>query len=253
MLPARTDLRMVDPPELLILTTKSYDTAGAVEQCRPWAGDDLMVLTLQNGLWNFEQLRAWKRLDAFGGTTTMGATLVAPGRVRIAGLGRTLIGSEDNPEGALHIIRAFASCGIPAEHSHDIEAEIWGKVIISSCINPLTAILRVPNGKLLKSETLVRLMREISREGVSVARSMGVILPARNMHARARSVARDTSANFSSMLQDVMKNKRTEIFQINGAISDLARRQGIEAPLNRALTAMVQALEPAVRRGTQKG
>jgi len=63
----------LEPPDLIIVTVKAYDTPDAVRVCLPWARADTRVLTLQNGLGNLEQMRAWKGRAAFGGTTTMGA------------------------------------------------------------------------------------------------------------------------------------------------------------------------------------
>ncbi len=251
-LPAHTSISNSPPPDLIIVTVKAYDTQNAVRQLRGHVRDDTMILTLQNGLGNLELLREWRGIDAFAGTTTMGATLLSPGKVRISGLGKTMIGSEENPEGALHIVRAFAESGVPVEHSHDIVSEIWAKIIVSSCINPLTAVLRVPNGKLLQSEIVRRLMKEVCIEGEQVANVMGIRLPSKDMYARTRAVALHTAPNLSSMLQDVMKGRRTEISQINGALYEIASRHDLTAPLNAILTAMVSAMSDG-QRGWQKG
>jgi 2-dehydropantoate 2-reductase len=57
-------------------------------------------------------------------------------------------------------------------------------------------------------------------------------------------VAKDTAENRSSMLRDVESGRRTEIEQINGMICKVGMAYDAPAPLNRALTAMVRALEP---------
>ena len=46
-----------------------------------------------------------------------------------------------------------------------------------------------------------------------------------------------------SMLQDVEAGRQTEIDFLNGAIVDFGERHGVDAPLNRALTALVKGLE----------
>jgi 2-dehydropantoate 2-reductase len=71
------------------------------------------------------------------------------------------------------------------------------------------------------------------------------------MYARVRAVARDTSRNLSSMLQDVKRGSRTEIGQINGAFCRTGGDKGIPTPLNNALVAMVGSLERVGRQ--QKG
>jgi 2-dehydropantoate 2-reductase len=241
-LKALETVRGLEPPELVIITTKAYDTADAVRSCRPWTDEGTMVLTLQNGLGNLELLRKWKRAKAFGGTTTIGANLLSPGTVRVSGLGRTVIGSDVDPDGARAIVSAFKSCGLLAEDEENISEAIWSKAIVNACINPIAAVLRVPNGKLIESSVISHLMKDVSLECEAVARGAGVGVFSGSMYSRARAVCRDTRKNVSSMLQDVLRGRRTEIGQINGAICYLGNRYGISTPLNDALVAMISPM-----------
>ena len=97
----------IHSPDLLLVSTKAYDTESAIEACRKHVGPDTVVLTLQNGLGNLELLRAWKGQLAFGGTTTMGAALVSPGIVRVSGLGQTVIGADGQNDIAGKIADSF--------------------------------------------------------------------------------------------------------------------------------------------------
>ncbi|MBN1677828.1 MAG: 2-dehydropantoate 2-reductase [Candidatus Thermoplasmatota archaeon] len=239
---ARLTVAGLEPPELIIVTVKAYDTKGFVEACRKWAGPHTRVLTLQNGLGNLEMLREWKGKAAFGGTATMGAQLLSPGKVRVSGLGRTTIGADRDPGGAEGIVRMFVSCGLPAVVEEDISTEIWSKASVSACINPLTAILRVANGALAESDAVVRLVSEICRECAMVASAEGISITPTRIEARVWKIAEDTSDNRSSMLRDVEMGRRTEVEQINGAFAGMAVRHGISVPINRALTAMVCTL-----------
>ncbi len=233
------------PPDLILLTTKAYDTKSAVVSLSGPAWHDASVLTLQNGLGNLEVLRAWKGPKAFGGTTTMGAQLASAGHVKVSGLGRIVIGADQDEAGARGIADMFSGCGLTAGVTKDILAEIWAKAVVNSCINPTTAVLRVPNGRLLESETIVHLMSDICDECVTVAESAGVTLPEKRMMDRVRSVAEGTAANRSSMLRDVELGRRTEIGQLNGMICRIGAANGVPTPLNRAMAAMVEAMQPA--------
>ena len=239
----RETVEGLDPPDLMLLTTKAYHTKSVVDALMrlPWT--DTPVLTLQNGLGNLELIRAWKGPQAFGGTTTMGASLLSPGNVRISGLGRTIIGSDLDALGAKRLAEAFSACGLIVDVKVDVAAEIWAKAIVNACINPLTAILRVPNGKLLESETVSRLMSELCDECIAVAKAAGVVVPDMMMN-RVSAVAADTAENRSSMLRDVELGRRTEILQMNGMMCKVGSHHGVRTPLNRAMTAMIEALEP---------
>jgi 2-dehydropantoate 2-reductase len=229
--------------DLLIITTKAYDTMSAVDACRDWAAPSTGVLTLQNGLRNLDIIRGWKGPRAFGGTTSLGASLMGPGHVEVSGLGRTIIGSDLDPAGASEISAALAECGLPAEVKRDVRGEIWSKGIVNACINPATAVLRVPNGTLLDSEAVTELMGGVCEECQAIAEAHGVLLPYPDMFSVVKAVARDTARNRSSMLRDVELGRRTEIREINGAFVGLAEEKGVRVPLNKALVAMVEALE----------
>ena len=233
----------LEPPRLLIVCTKAYDTQNAVDACRHFVDEDTMVLTLQNGLGNLEILRKWRKNRAFGGTTTMGAALVSPGIVRVSGLGVAVIGSDLDASGAIEIASAFESSGLPARVRRDIISEIWAKAIVNACINPMTSILRVSNGRLLSGPTISRFMREVSIECEHVTRAEEINLPQEEMYSRVQSVCRNTSNNLSSMLQDIMNGRHTEIQQINGVFCSTGRRSGIPTPLNDTLVASVSSLE----------
>lgn len=248
---ASESIEGLEPPELLVISTKAYDTPDAIAACRDWASDDSLVLTLQNGLGNLEALREWKGDRALGGTTTLGAMITSPGVVRISGLGKTVIGSDTDASAARSVARAFSVSGIPVTTEDDVFGAIWSKAVVSACINPTTAVLRVPNGELLHSRVIVRLLDAVCSECVMVAGSCGVDLRTRALQSRVRAVARETAKNMSSMLQDVQHGRRTEIAQINGAFCRLGESHGVRAPLNRALTSMVVSLRPNT--GRQKG
>lgn len=232
----------IEPPDFMILTTKAYDTKSAIDHLSNLQWDKTLALTLQNGLGNLELMRAWKGPKAFGGTTTMGAQLLSPGRVKVSGLGRTVIGADLDEAGARKIADAFSGVGLKVEIKRDIVAEIWAKAVVNSCINPVTAVLRVPNGRLLESETIIHLMSDICDECVTVAESAGVALPETDMMCRVRSVAEETAGNRSSMLRDVELGRKTEIGQLNGMMCELGMAKGVSTPLNKAMAAMVGAM-----------
>lgn len=240
---AREDISGLPSPDLLIVTTKAYATSAVIETCREWALDDTIALTLQNGLGNIEQLRDWKGDLAIGGTTTTGASLTSPGVVRIADIGRTVLGSDANPGSARSIAAAFRAAGMPTRTTEDIQGEIWSKAIVNATINPVTAILRVTNGELIKSRVVSRLMKEICSECEAVAYGCEISLPHRSMYKRTRSVARRTASNKSSMLRDIELGRRTEVRNINGEICRMGLDARVPTPVNAALVAMIESLE----------
>ena len=128
------------------------------------------------------------------------------------------------------------------EVREDAQAIVWGKLVISAALNPLTALLRVPNGALLDRPAARTLMRELAQEAAGVAAAQAVRLPFPSPQEAAERVARQTAENRSSMLQDVLRGAPTEIDAINGAVVRLGEESGVPVAANRFIWRLVKAL-----------
>ncbi len=225
-----------------IVLVKSWQTETAASELAECLASDGLALTLQNGLGNYEILAGALGPQRVAlGTTTAGATLLGPGLVKPAGNGSVSIQAHAHL-GELPV--ALRSAGFNVDIVPDAQVLLWSKLVINSAINPLTALLHVPNGELLRRPTAKALMRALAEETAAVAAAEGVKLVFGDPGAAVEEVARETAGNYSSMLQDVRRGAPTEIDAICGGIVQTANRQGIPAPLNEAcwrlVTAMVQ-------------
>jgi 2-dehydropantoate 2-reductase len=235
------DLTDVAPPDVVILTVKSYDTASAVEALRPfWKASSF--LSLQNGLGNVELL-AERSARVLGGVTYHGVTFLGPGTVKHAGSGDIWVGPfrGTSLEDAERIAAAFGESGLNASATESIAAVLWEKAVVNACFNPLTGLLHAYSGALVASDSLMECSALVIQEAVAVARAHGVALDRDRLIDRVRAVSSATSRNRSSMLQDMAKGRRTEIEAINGAIHRMGGQRGIECPVNRLLTLLVTA------------
>jgi 2-dehydropantoate 2-reductase len=227
-------------PFALVLV-KSWQTSRAVKQLEDCLAEDGLALTLQNGLGNYEQL-----VKALGagrvalGVTTVGATLVEPGLARQSGEGLVSVGAHPQ---IMPLAGWLRSAGFVIEDAQDANALLWGKLVINAAINPLTAILGVPNGELLNRPSAHALLKAAARETAAVAVSMGMSLPYPDPVAAAESTARRTADNFSSMLQDIRRGAPTEIDAICGAVVRAGEQMGVPTPINRTFWDLVKAIK----------
>jgi len=232
--------------DLMMLCVKSYDTEGALSETVPLLRKGMVVLTVQNGLGNVEKIaHAVGKENTLGGITAHGATDLGSGKIRHAGKGETIIGalSETRKELVEEIARVFNKAGIETSVTDDVLGMVWSKAVINAAINPLTAILRLRNGELLDYPETRDIMREAVEEAVRVARAKGVNLKWSDPVLQTERVCQATAENYSSMLQDILRHKRTEIDYINGAIVREGDTLGVSAPVNNALTQLVKAIE----------
>lgn len=231
--------------DLVFVATKSYDTAAAMRALRRFAGKSVFV-TLQNGLDNPDVLAQTAR-RVVAGTTAHGVTLLGPGEIRHAGVGDTTIGawSGASDTDVIRVRDLFDEAGIRTRIISDIRSELWAKLVVNASINPLAALAGVPNGRLVQDPDLRELLEAVARETAYVAHAAGARLDAEALIRRTRLIARRTAANRASMLQDLDRGHRTEIDAITGAVLREAERLDMDAPLNRALLALVKAREAA--------
>ncbi len=230
--------------DLAIILTKAYDTPAAAEHCEPLVATDTAILTLQNGLGNYEVLQEhFPAEQVLAGTTASGATLLAPGRVRQAGLDEIIIGSPaSNQALAEYVAGLLRSAGLETRVTHDVDALLWRKVLVNSAINPLTALTGRRNGDLLQIPELVKLLEEVATEVYQVGEAVGIDWGSFAPQAAVKKVCQATAANQSSMLQDILAGRQTEIDYITGAVANAAERHGAAAPLCQCLTALVEGL-----------
>jgi len=232
--------------DLVIIFVKAYDTEKALRGAVSLIGDKTLVLTLQNGLNNLEKITdITGKSRVIGGITAHGATQLGYGYIRHAGVGETVIGSLKGEEikEISKIKELLDSCGMKTSITDDVEGTIWSKLIINAAINPLTALTLLKNGEIIEYSELLDVQQRVVEEGCAVARAKGVTIHYRDPVEKVKDVCRATAPNKSSMLQDIVSGKRTEIDYISGAIVSEGSNYHIPTPYNDILTRLVRALE----------
>lgn len=232
------------PVDAALVLVKSYQTPEAVARVQAALSANGVAVTLQNGTGNLEQLQAALGQRATLGTTSLGATLERPGVVRHAGEGPIHLAPPAAARPAFDdLVAALRAAGFDVRLTEDVAGLVWGKLAINAGINPLTALLAVPNGFLAEHRACRRLMAEAAREVGAVAAAQGIDLPYDDPAAAALDVARRTAANHSSMLQDRMQGRPTEIDAICGAVVAAGQRHNVPTPVNRLLLRWMREME----------
>ncbi|MFC6838100.1 ketopantoate reductase family protein [Halomarina ordinaria] len=244
---ATTDPGTVSPPDLALVFVKSTQTDVALDGARPLLDERVDVLSLQNGLGNAEDIAGYvPERNVVAGVTTHGATLEGPGRVFHAGSGPTRIGRYfvDDDDRVDAIAGAFTAAGLPTTVSDAIRDDIWEKVLVNVGINAPTALARVENGALARTQEGRRVVEAAVHEAVAVARHEGCTIRD-DIVDHVVDVAERTGTNASSMLQDVRAGRETEVERIHGAVVRRAARHDLAVPVNRTLADLVRLAQGA--------
>ena len=240
------DPKEIGPCGLVIICVKSYSTEDACKDIKELVSEKTSVLTLQNGIGNVQVLNDYFGSDkVIAGVTNHGSTLLGAGRVRHAGKGDTIIGmAKAKTLGPIRDVADILSkAGLETKVSKDIDSVIWSKLVINVGINALTGITRLKNGGLIQHAGTREILRSAVHEAVKVVKRKRIKLAYDDPIQKVESVCKATAANISSMLQDVLNGKRTEIDYINGAITRQGKSLSIPTPVNEVLTNLVKTIE----------
>ena len=228
-----------DKFDYLFLTTKAYDTMKATIQYKALIDSSSWLIILQNGVGNEEVVKKYcEENKIIRVVTSHGAIIEKPGKVRHTGLGFTKIGFAfskpqvtDPAHEKLILLKTLLDAGgIKTEIVDNIIECSWEKAFVNIGINAIGALTRLNNGELLE-----------------VAKLRGIVLSERDYRDLMYSVAEKTYNNKNSMLQDILKDKPTEIDFLNGKIVEFAEELGLKVPINELLTFLIKGLERSFR------
>ena len=233
--------------DFVIFLVKAGQTTAAVNRIGPLIGPATLLVSLQNGIGHESVLsKIVKPEQIVLGTTAQGATLLSEGCIRHAGKGPTTLGlvihNPDTMDRLISLTTLLKDVGWPAQIVEDIYPYIWRKLIVNVGINALTALSGLANGELLKHKESLQLQELAVTEAWDLSKNKGVALGLSLDDAieMVRSVCKATAQNRSSMLQDRIKNRHTEIDYINGAVTNMGKKLGLATPVNETLTLLVR-------------
>jgi 2-dehydropantoate 2-reductase len=232
--------------EVVIVLTKANTMERALSGSLPYLGAARAIVVIPNGLGCGEAAaRLLPANRVIHGATAAGAVLEGDAVVRETVIGTTYLGRLDSPaDGTLvEIADLLNSAGLKNETCDHVESWIWTKLLINVAFNAVTAVTGLRNGALVETDSGKRLLELILAEVTAVARASGVELQCEDALSYVTEVGSEIALNQSSMLQDLLRKRPTEVDFLNGAVADTAARLGIPAPVNEALTHLVHMKE----------
>lgn len=228
----------MDPADVVFICVKAYDTASAIAAVLPAIREHTVVISMQNGLGNLDEMAKLVHPDRLlAAITTAGSTYLGPGHIRYAGAGVTTLApfTQAGEPQAQRMADLLIGASIIAATAVDINAMLWSKLVINASICPVSVVSGLTNGRILQSPEWSRRLFQSAEEAFAVARAKNIRLLYENPVQSVREVCANTAGNLSSMLQDYRRGKKTEIEAINGVIVREADARGVPAPVNRQL------------------
>jgi 2-dehydropantoate 2-reductase len=260
---AANELTLSDDPSIfshagaVLVTVKSADTVEIADIIARHAPSDAVIVSLQNGVGNVGVLR--ERLPGrrvLAGMVPFNVIAMGEGRFHRATSGDIVIEQD-----AAGTAERLSVPGLKMRPTANIAGVQWGKLIVN-LNNALNALSNLPLRQQLSQRAWRRLFADQMAEGLAAIKADGITpvsatpipaswtphllrLPDTMFEIMlGRTMKIDPSAR-SSMWQDLQRRRRTEIDYLQGVITGIADRRGLQAPLSRRIVALIKAAEAA--------
>ena len=240
--------------DYVLVCTKSFDSesaAGELSRHTALFHRNTKIVLCQNGWGNAEIFASFFPEDQiYNARIITGFSCTKPNEVAVTVHADAIhIGSQygANPENVRVICAAIENGDIPCVATADIGKDLWAKMLYNCALNPLGAILGVPYGRLGESPDTRRVMEGIVKEVFDVMLAAGYethwASPDSFLKAFYSNQLPETAAHESSMLQDIRRQKPTEIDALNGAVIEIGRQHNVPTPFNTTAYALVRFIE----------
>jgi len=240
-----SDLAAARDAEIVLFCVKTTDTAATARALAPLLAKSALVVSMQNGVDNAEQIQAASGLHALAAAVYVAASVPSPGTVKHVGRGDLVVGPKN--VATERIAAVFERAGVPCKISDHLATELWTKLVWNCGLNAVSALGKATYGDIIANEDARQLVEGAVFEVIFVAKATGVHLPLfddpKAAMAGGYRIAEAMAATRSSTAQDMMRGKKTEIDSLNGFIVRKGRALGVPTPINHALFSLVKLAE----------
>lgn len=240
---AMQDIADAGPLDLVLITVKLWSTEDVAQALKPLAEAGTSVVSFQNGVTQYEVLRATLPAGSLlGGVTFISAHIESPGViVHNNELQALHFGEFDGTrsERVAAFARACEDAGIDAQVSDHIERLIWQKFVFLVGLSATTAAMRQPIGAIRDNEQARAFLFDVMNEVVSVGRARGVDLAPDFADDRLAFCDTLPAGMTASLYHDLKQGNRMELPWLSGAVVDYGLEKGVPTPCNRAVSAIL--------------
>jgi 2-dehydropantoate 2-reductase len=242
---AAADIDSVRDAEIVLFCVKTTDNAGTARAIAPVLAPGALVVSLQNGVDNVQQIREAAGIEALPAVVYVAASVPEPGRVKHVGRGDLVVGPRNAK--TERFANLFERAHVPCRISENILGELWTKLTWNCALNAVSALGKAKYGQIAASEDARKVVENIVKELLAIAYASNIQMPGLEEFsaalAGALKIATQMSGALSSTAQDLNRGKLTEIDSLNGYIARRAAELGVPAPLNHALYTLIKLAE----------
>jgi 2-dehydropantoate 2-reductase len=246
---ATDDASSAGVQDLVLFTVKMYHNASAIETVRPMVGPDTVLLTLQNGIDNGDELA-----EAFGpgpgstqspvmiGSVYMEGRIQVPGVVTQRGPGMAVFGEMApgiTPRGE-RLLKVFQDAGWRVDLAENMPGMQWRKFAYIAGSAAVNAATDTGYGEMRSIPETRELIRATVEEALAVGRALGAPIIEDSLDWAMTSLDNFPAEGRASLAKDFQEGNPVELDGLTGAVIRLGKKAGVPTPLNDALYAVLK-------------
>lgn len=242
------DIGLVD---IIILGVKAWQVKEIADQLKYIIKEDTIILPLQNGVLAAEELK--EKIDekhVIGGLCRIISKIDSEGVINHFGLTPTNLFGEFSLEKTNRIYKIkelFDIAGIHSNISEDITSDLWKK-FMAICVSGLLAVSRTTYGEMRELKETRQLMVDLLSEIYLLSQKVGIQIENDFLDKTISFIDSFPYESTSSLTRDVWEGKPSEIEYQNGTVVKLAKKYGVDTPVNKFIYNCILPMELKARK-----
>jgi len=243
--------------DLIIIASKFHHLSEVIEDIGPSVGKDTIIISLLNGISSEEIIGRKYGRERLPLAFVMGTDAAHEGEeTTYKQKGTVYFGDGDGKNGEREelIAEFFKKTGVLFKLEENMRRRLWYKYMLNVGMNQVTAVLKLPYGAITNKGSPLEipearlLVDKAMREVILVANAEGIDLNEADIENLYKTTINNfTSGGYTSMCQDVMAGRKTEVEMFSLALMELAKKHGLEVPLNETLYLELKTIEAQSR------
>ena len=239
--------QVIQNAKVVFICVKAIQTKVVAKQIQPYLAKNTIVLSMQNGLQNAARLSEILGRPIDVAMIYAALSMSDENEVSYQGGGKLVLGRPIDSDNADHDLNQLAgifqraSCQVSI--SSNINHDLWSKWIINCAFNALSALGQINYQDLVQQTNIPEIIDAIVQECFSLAKAEKIALDEQFILSQIQNVAIQWPLQKSSMAQDLMAKRPTEIAELNGLAQEKGVLYNVSTPMNTLLTTLIKMQE----------
>jgi len=233
--------------DLVIISVKYHQLGQAIKDIKGFVGRDTIILSLLNGINSEQIIGEVYGMDKMLLSFSVGIDAVRDDTaVNFTKRGKIIFGEEKNTQYSAKVLAVkelFDRVGIQYMIPGDMVREMWFKFMINVAANQVSAVTGAGYGDFINIREVSELARAASMEVIRLAGKLGISLSEKDIDEMLRIFGTLSPRGKTSMLQDILAGRKTEVEIFSGTVIDLGEKHGVDTPVNRMLFNIIRSIE----------